>query len=182
MSAEFSKSAPLFEDIQSLIDSARQRATVAVNAELTLLYWQVGQRIQTEVLRGERAEYGKQVIAGLAERLTATYGKGWSRKQLHHCLRFAETFPDRQIVSALRRQLSWTHIKALIYIEDPLKRDFYTQMAQLEGWSIRTLSERIRKIGNYETRKMRERRVEASVWIEFFRAFRVFRSSNKMCD
>jgi predicted nuclease of restriction endonuclease-like (RecB) superfamily len=94
-------------------------------------------------LGGERAEYGKQVIAGLAERLTATYGKGWSRQQLRHCLRFAEIFPDHQIVSALRRQLSWTHLKTLIYIDDPLKRDFYTRMAELEGWSTRTLSERI---------------------------------------
>ena len=125
MSAGIAKSAPLFNEIKSLIDSARQRAAVAVNAELTLLYWQVGQRIQAEVLGGERAEYGKQVIAGLAEQLTTACGKGWSRQQLHHCLRFAETIPDQQIVSALRRQLSWTHIKTLIYIDDPLKRDFF---------------------------------------------------------
>jgi len=143
MSAGIAKSDPLFNEIKSLIDAARQRAAVAVNAELTLLYWQVGQRIQAEVLGGERAEYGKQVIAGLAEQLTTACGKGWSRQQLHHCLRFAETIPDQQIVSALRRQLSWTHIKTLIYIDDPLKRDFYTQMAELEGWSTRTLSERI---------------------------------------
>lgn len=52
----------LFQDIDQLIDAARQRAAVAVNAELTLLYWQVGQRIQTEVLQGQRAEYGKQII------------------------------------------------------------------------------------------------------------------------
>ena len=134
---------PLFNEIKTLIDSARHRAGVAVNAELTSLYWQVGKRISSEVLKGDRADYGKQVVARLAERLTATFGRGWSRKQLHHCLRFAETFPDQEIVSALRRQLSWTHLKTLIYIGDPLKRDFYTQMAALEGWSTRTLSARI---------------------------------------
>lgn len=143
MSDQVFKIAPLFNDVKTLIDSARQRAAVAVNAELTMLYWQVGQRIRTEVLGGERAKYGQQIIAGLAEQLTTVYGKGWSLKQLHHCLRFAETFPDPEIVSALRRQLSWTHIKALIYIEDPLKRDFYTRMAELDSWSTRTLSERI---------------------------------------
>ena len=143
MSSELANTAPLFNEIKTLIDSARQRAAVAVNAELTLLYWQVGSRLQSEVLQGERAEYGKQVIAGLAGQLTTAYGKGWSRQQLHHCLRFAETFPDQEIISALRRQLSWTHLKALIYIDDALKRDFYTQMAMVEAWSTRTLSERI---------------------------------------
>ena len=143
MSAGISKTAPLFNAISALIDAARQRAAVAVNAELTLLYWQVGRRIHSELLGGERAEYGKQVIAGLSERLTAAYGRGWSRQQLHHCLRFAETFPDEAIVSALRRQLSWTHFKALIYLDDPLKREFYTRMAELEGWSTRVLNERI---------------------------------------
>ena len=143
MSSGLANTAPLFNEIKTLIDSARQRAAVAVNAELTLLYWQVGSRLQSEVLQGERAEYGKQVIAGLAGQLTTAYGKGWSRQQLHHCLRFAETFPDQEIISALRRQLSWTHLKALIYIDDALKRDFYTQMAMVEAWSTRTLSERI---------------------------------------
>ena len=58
-------------------------------------------------------------------------------------LRFAEAFPEQQIVSAAQRQLSWTHFKALIYIDDPLKRDFYLQMCQQEGWSTRTLQERL---------------------------------------
>ena len=143
MSVTRSEPTPLFTDIRTLIDSARQRAAVAVNAELTMLYWQVGRRIHGEILKGGRGEYGKQVLAQLAGQLTSVYGKGWSQKQLLHCIRFAETVTDEQIVSALRRQLSWTHIKTLIYIDDPLKRDFYSQMAQLEGWSTRVLSERI---------------------------------------
>ena len=134
---------PLFSDVKSLIDLAKKRVSIKVNAELTLLYWQVGARIQTEVLQGERADYGQEIVLKLSKALTSQYGKGWSHKQLLHCLRFAETFADENIVSALRRQLSWTHFKSLIYIEDPLKRDFYTQMAQLEGWSTRVLSERI---------------------------------------
>jgi hypothetical protein len=100
----------LFQDIGQLIDAARQRAAVAVNAELTLLYWQVGQRIQTEVLQGQRAEYGKQVIRSLSQRLTQAYGRGWGERQLRNCLRFAEQFPDRQIVQTLSAQLSWSHL------------------------------------------------------------------------
>lgn len=133
----------LFQEIIQLIDIAKQRAVVAINAEITLLYWQVGKRIQTEVLQGQRAEYGKQIIVSLSQQLTQTYGRGWSEKQLRHCLHFAETFPDEQIVSTLRRELSWTHIKTLMYIDEPLKRDFYIEMAQLERWSVRQLQERI---------------------------------------
>ena len=61
-------------------------------------------------------------------------------------LRFAEAFPDEQIVSALRRQLAWTHLKQLIYIGDTLKRDFYAEMCRIERWSTRTLQERIQSM------------------------------------
>jgi predicted nuclease of restriction endonuclease-like (RecB) superfamily len=133
----------LFSEIRQLIDAAKQRAAVAINSEITLLYWQVGEHIHTEILQGQRAEYGKQIIANLSQKLTQTYGKGWSEKQLRHCLHFAETFPDEQIVSALRRQLNWTHIKTLMYFDDPLKRNFYIEICCLEGWSSRQLQERI---------------------------------------
>jgi predicted nuclease of restriction endonuclease-like (RecB) superfamily len=133
----------LFQEIRQLIDDAKQRAAVTINSELTLLYWHIGKRIQTEVLQGQRAEYGKQIIPTLSMNLTQTYGKGWSERQLRHCLYFAETFPDPEIVSALRRQLTWTHIKTLMYIDDPLKRDFYIEICRLEGWSSRQLQERI---------------------------------------
>jgi predicted nuclease of restriction endonuclease-like (RecB) superfamily len=135
-------SEPLFQEIRQLIDAAKQRAAVAINTEITLLYWQIGHRIQTEILQGQRAEYGKQIIVSLSRQLTQTYGRGWGEKQLRHCLHFSEIFPDEQIVSALRRQLSWTHIKTLIYIDDPLKRDFYIEMCCLEHWSSRQLQER----------------------------------------
>jgi predicted nuclease of restriction endonuclease-like (RecB) superfamily len=135
----------LVAEVKQMIQSAKQRAAVAVNAELTLLYWQVGKRIADEVLNGERAEYGKQVIDHLAHDLTLAFGKGWNKKQLHHCLRFAEIFPEPEIVSALRRQLSWTHFKSLIYLDDSLKREFYLSMAVQERWSTRTLADRIDK-------------------------------------
>jgi len=135
---------PIFaQEVIALIQQAKQRAAVAVNSEITLLYWHIGQRINQEVLGGERADYGKQVVANLAKQLKAQFGKGWSAQQLRHCMKFAECYGDEQIVSALRRQLSWTHIKTLIYIDDPLKRDFYAQIATTEGWSTRTLDERI---------------------------------------
>ena len=58
-------------------------------------------------------------------------------------MRFAETFPEEEIVSALRRQLSWTHFRTVIYIDNPLKRDFYAEMCRVERWSTRTLHKKI---------------------------------------
>jgi len=133
----------LLDDVRQLIEQSRQQCAVAVNSALTQLYWSIGDRIHREVLKGERASYGEQVVSTLSKQLVNDYGRGFSPKSLRHMLRFAETFPDLEIVSAVRRQLSWTHFKVLIYIEDPLKRDFYLQMCRQERWSTRTLQERL---------------------------------------
>ena len=133
----------LFLEIRQLIETAKQRAAIAINAEITMLYWQVGDRIQTEILQGQRAEYGKQIIATLSQQLTQTYGKGWSDRQLRYCVLIAEVFPDREILHTLSAKLSWSHLKLIIGIDDPLKRDFYIEIAQLERWSVRQLQERI---------------------------------------
>jgi predicted nuclease of restriction endonuclease-like (RecB) superfamily len=133
----------LLGDIRHLIEHSRQQLATVVNSALTLLYWRIGQRLRNEVLQGERAAYGEQIVPTLARQLEADYGRGFSAKNLRHMLRFAEAFPDEQIVSAARRQLSWTHFRTLIYLEDPLKRDFYLQMCRQEGWSTRVLQERL---------------------------------------
>ena len=135
----------LISDVKQLIDEARQRVAAIVNAELTMLYWRIGKRIQTEVLGGERAEYGRQVLAGLSKTLTQEYGRGWSEKTLRHCLHAVETIPE-EIVDTVCRQLSWSHLKLLIYIDDDLKRSFYLEMAAMERWSVRQLSERIQSM------------------------------------
>ncbi|WP_198422335.1 DUF1016 N-terminal domain-containing protein [Mycoavidus sp. B2-EB] len=67
------------------------------------------------------------------------HGRGFGAKNLHHMLRFGEVFEAEDIVYALSRQLSWTHLRSLIYIDDPLKREFYLEMCRNEGWSTRTL-------------------------------------------
>ena len=97
----------LLAELRGLIDQARNRVAIAVNAELTMLYWRVGNRIRQEVLRVARAEYGKKILP------------------------------------ALSAKLSWSHFRQLISIEDPLKRDFYAEMCRVEGWSTRTLRNKI---------------------------------------
>lgn len=136
----------LFDSISQLIEQSRQHVAQSVNATLTALYWQVGRHINTDLLQNNRAEYGKQTIATLPRQLTAVYGKGWSEKQLLHCVRLAGVFPDESILSAVRRELSWTHLRMLIYMDEPLKRDFYIEMCRLEKWSSRQLQERIQSM------------------------------------
>jgi len=112
----------LLEDIRELIESAKSRFAQTANAALVTLYWNVGNRIKTDILGNERAQYGKEIVSALSGQLTAEYGKGFSEKNLRHTIRFAEVYPDEQIVSALQRQLSWTHFKEIIYLDDQLKR------------------------------------------------------------
>jgi hypothetical protein len=104
----------LLGDIRQLIDTARERAVAAVNSEMTLLYWRIGQRIQTQVLDGQRAEYGKEIVATLSQQLTGEYGRGFAEKNLRRMVQFAEVFPDEQIVVTLSRQLGWSHFVPLL--------------------------------------------------------------------
>lgn len=136
-------SAVLLGDVRTLIEVARQRATSAVNSELTMLYWRIGLRIHTQVLEGRRADYGEEVVPTLAKDLVKEYGSSFSVKNLRRMVQFAVTFPDEAIVVSLIRQLSWTHFIALIPLKDPHQRDYYAQMASAERWSVRTLRERI---------------------------------------
>ncbi len=133
----------LFSEIKQLIEEARKTVAVTVNATTTVLYWNVGERINREILGNKRAEYGKEIIKSVSKSLTEEYGKGWSDKQLRHCLRIAETFPNKEILYALSRQLSWTHLRTIMYLKDELRREFYIEITKLENWNTRTLNEKI---------------------------------------
>jgi len=133
----------LFSEIKHLIEGARQAIAVTVNATTTILYWNIGERVNRDILGNKRAEYGKEVVKSLSRSLTEEYGKGWSEKQLRHCLRFAETFPKKEILYALSRQLSWTHFRTIMYLKDELRREFYIEMIRVENWNTRTLNAKI---------------------------------------
>ena len=136
-------SSSLLRDLRQLIEAAREQTARAVNSTLVATYWQIGKRIQQDVLQNERAEYGKEILQTLSEKLTEEYGRGFSPANMSSMLRFAEVFPDTEIVSALSKQLSWSHFVELIPLEDSLKRDFYAEMCRVERWSVRTLRHKI---------------------------------------
>ena len=127
-------SADLIGDIRRLIETARHNVAVTVNVGLTILYWQIGDRIRQDILKEKRAEYGKEIVATLSQELTKEYGNGFTYSALTRMVRFAEAFPDTQIVATLSRQLSWSHFKEILPLKKPIQRDFYAEMCRLERW------------------------------------------------
>ena len=133
----------LYSDVCQIIDGARTRIATLLNTEVCMTNWYVGKRIKEDILYNQRAEYGKQVVLNLSVKLIQRYGNGWSEKKLRHCIRSAETFSYDDIVSATQRQLTWTHLKSLMYVKDPVERQFYAQMCGIEHWDTRTLDDKI---------------------------------------
>ena len=140
---EKANSMNLFSEIRTMINETRVGVAKTVNAGLTILYWRVGKRISEEVLRQNRAEYGEKILPALSAKLVNQYGRGWSERNLAYMIRFAEVFPDQQILHALCAKLSWSHFRQIIYIDDPLKREFYAEMCRVERWSTRALHKKI---------------------------------------
>lgn len=138
--------ATLFNTVKDLILASKQHVAVSVNAEMSMLYWKIGQAVRLEILMEDRAEYGKQIVATLSRQLEAEYGKSFSEKSLRRMIQFAELFPEEQIVVSLIRQLSWSHFMEILPIQESIKREFYIQMCIHEKWSVRTFRERIQSM------------------------------------
>ena len=126
----------LFRDIRGMIEEARSSVATTVNVGLTMLYWRIGKRINKEVLRGKRAEYGKEILATLSQQLMQEYGNGFSYSTLTRMARFSEAFPKRKIVATLSQTLSWSHFRELLPLEKHLQRDFYAEICRVERWSV----------------------------------------------
>ncbi|MDR0981672.1 MAG: DUF1016 N-terminal domain-containing protein [Culturomica sp.] len=104
----------LFSDLSKLIEQSRQYVATQANSVLTMLFWNVGKRINESVLQNKRAEYGKQIVSTVSTQLTEKYGRNFVEKNLRRMMQFAEQFPDIEIVVPLARQLSWSHFRELI--------------------------------------------------------------------
>jgi predicted nuclease of restriction endonuclease-like (RecB) superfamily len=133
----------LFTDIARLIDESKNYVAYTANATLTFLYWKIGKRINDDILNNKRAVYGKQIVVSLSRQLVKNYGNNFEDKNIRRMIQFAVSFPDEAIVVSLTRQLSWTHIIALIPLKQPLQREFYAEICRVERWTVKTLREKI---------------------------------------
>jgi predicted nuclease of restriction endonuclease-like (RecB) superfamily len=133
----------LFQDLAQIIDQGKNHLAKQVNSTITLVYWQVGKRINDDVLNNQRAEYGKEIVSPVATQLEKQYGRGFAEKNLRRMMKFADTFSDIEIVATLSRQLSWSHFVELLPIKSSEARIYYAQKIAEEYWSIRETRKQI---------------------------------------
>lgn len=133
----------LFKDIKSLIEKTKVQVAYNINSNLVILNWHIGKRIQEEILKNKRAEYGSQIVATLSQQLTGEYGQGYTKSALTRMLLFARYYTTNQKVATLSQQFSWSHIIEFLTIKNDVERRFYEQMAFTEKWGVRQLRERI---------------------------------------
>lgn len=129
-----------YRQIASILDAARERAYAAVNFAMVEAYWEIGRSIVEEQGGKERAEYGEALLQGLAERLTADFGKGFDARELRKMRQFYLSFSIRD---ALRHESSWTHYRRLSRIADPEARMWYMNECAEAHWSTRQLERQI---------------------------------------
>ena len=132
----------LFEQIKNLIEQTKQNVAISVNSSLTMMYWEIGNKINQDILKNQRAEYGKEIVVTLSRQLQDNFGKGFDEKNLRRMMQFANAIEKQKVVT-LSRQLSWSHFLALLPLQDNLKIEFYAQMSIVQNWGVRTLRERI---------------------------------------
>lgn len=131
----------LIHEIKSLIAQAKEGAIRSVDHHRTVMYWHIGERIFNEEQQGkDRADYGNYLIKYLSEQLQPEYGSGFSYRQLHRYRQFYRMFP---IVSTLRTQLSWSHYKLLLSIDNEDKREYYIAETSKNNWSVRQMERQI---------------------------------------
>ncbi|WP_160680908.1 PDDEXK nuclease domain-containing protein [Clostridium sp. C8-1-8] len=129
-----------YENIKSTLLEARAKAYSAVNFYMVKAYWEIGRIIYEELEGNERAEYGKELMNELSQNLTKDFGSGFDKSNLSRMRKFYIMFNN---VDALRQQLSWTHYRLLIKVEDSKKREFYMDECIKSNWSTRQLERQI---------------------------------------
>lgn len=133
----------LFVDLSQLIEQSRHQVAMQANNTLTVLFWQVGKRINDDILQNQRAEYGKQIISTVSSQLENAYGRNFTEKNVRRMMQFAELFSDFQIVVTLSRQLTWSHFLVLIPLKSSEAKQYYAQLTINETLGVRKLRKQI---------------------------------------
>jgi predicted nuclease of restriction endonuclease-like (RecB) superfamily len=130
----------VYNNIRATLVAARRKVYSAVNQTMVEAYWDIGRHIMGAQNNSTRAEYGAQLLKYLSERLTGEFGKGFDESSLRRMRQFYQTFPIR---ATLRHELSWSHYRLLMKIDDPSRREFYLNECAECNWSSRQLERQI---------------------------------------
>lgn len=133
----------LYNDLASIIKQGKNKVAIQVNSTLTLVFWQVGFKINEHILNNKRADYGKEIVSTLSTQLTKQFGKGFKKSNLRRMMQFAEQFNDFQIVATLSGQLSWSHFIELLPLKNKEAKTFYANKIAEENWSVRQTRKKI---------------------------------------
>ncbi|MFH6988481.1 YhcG family protein [Flavobacterium collinsii] len=133
----------LLNELSLLVEQTQQQVIVQNNSSLTLLFWEIGFRINDTILQNKRAEYGRQIVSSLSLQLENKYGRNFEEKNLRRMMQFADQFTDKEIVVTLSRQLSWSHFLAIIPIKNPEAKLFYANQVGDQLMSVRDLRKQI---------------------------------------
>lgn len=136
----------LIRDLRSLIEEARSSVANTVNMAMTMLYWRIGARINRDILQGERATSGAEILPTLAKKLVSEHGKSFSEKNLRRMIQFAEVFSDEAIVVSLIRQLSWTQYLTELPQREVLEQKLHSVIAQARQRRSLEILDRITEI------------------------------------
>ena len=147
----------LVTDVRNIIEEGRRHAFTAAGQVAILTYWNVGRRIVEEEQQGNaRADYGKNLIPALAERLTTEFGSGYGRRNLAYYRKFYLEFSDIEILHTRVQNLNWSHIRRLLSVSNPEAREWYLKTAAEDMWSVKTLDRNI-STQYYERRLVAQR-------------------------
>jgi len=138
MSRQGASTGSLLADVRDILRQARRQAYASANFIMVEAYWRIGQRIVEEEQGGkERAEYGTYLIRDLAKGLGDEFGRGVSVANLWNFKQFYLTFPTEQKLYALRRELTWSHWRLVMRVDDHAAREYYIHECAAQGWSTR---------------------------------------------
>ena len=132
-----------YKIIRNSVLTAQSKVYTAVNSAMVQAYWEIGQEIHKACGENDRAEYGKKLLEYLSEQLTSEFGKGFTVTNLKYMRQFYRAFPNRH---TLCDELSWSHYRLLMRVENEKTRSFYVEECVKSGWSVRQLE---RQIGTF---------------------------------
>jgi len=141
----------LLGDLVGIIESRKQYICRHANSGVVLMFWEVGKRVNEEILGNERAEYGKRIVSTVSTQLQARYGHNFALRSLRRMLQFADQFGDAKIVSTLSTQLSWSHIIELLPLKSMEAKLYYAEESAQANLTVHDLRHLISRKG-YERR------------------------------
>jgi predicted nuclease of restriction endonuclease-like (RecB) superfamily len=156
----------LFAHVVEIIENRKHRAGAYANREVTLMYWEVGRYISLTLTGGERAEYGKQILATLSQQLVRRYGKNFEYTKITRMIKFAKLFPDIDILATLSQELSWSHFIEILPLKSEEARLYYANDAVARHLGVRELRRQISRKA-YERREIADTRITGGSSLPF---------------